>query len=89
MAVLKGVKLDADLQARLETLSHLKDRSTHWMMCAAIKSYVEREELYEREKQEDMDRWERYRLTGEAAPHEAALVRLGKLLDGDARPYPA
>jgi predicted transcriptional regulator len=40
-------------------------------MKAAIEEYVAREEQYEREKTEDMERWQRHKLTGEAVPHEA------------------
>jgi len=41
-------------------------------MCRAIESYLDREEKYEQEKQENMDRWEHYQLTGVAVPHEQA-----------------
>jgi predicted transcriptional regulator len=40
-------------------------------MKAAIEEYVAREEAYEREKREDQERWERYRVTGHAVPQEA------------------
>lgn len=66
-----GVKLDEALHARLKALSTLKDRSPHWLMKAAIEEYVAREEQYEREKVEDMERWQRYKLTGKAIPQAA------------------
>lgn len=65
-----GVKLDETLHARLKALSSIKERTPHWLMKAAIEEYVEREETYEREKREDMERWRRYKLTGQAIPHE-------------------
>lgn len=65
-----GVKLDESLHARLKTLSLAKDRTPHWLMKTAIEEYVAREESYEREKREDMERWERYQLTGKAVPHD-------------------
>ncbi|MGD0961669.1 MAG: ribbon-helix-helix protein, CopG family [Methylomonas sp.] len=65
-----GIKLDETLHARLKALSTTKERSPHWLMKAAIEQYVEREELYEREKREDMERWQRYKLTGQAIPNE-------------------
>lgn len=65
-----AVKLDEETKRRLEQLGEVKDRSAHWMMKAAIDQYLEREERYERERQEDMQRWDRYVLTGEAYTHE-------------------
>lgn len=64
-----GVKLDEALHARLRVLSQAKDRTPHWLMKAAIEEYVAREERYEREKREDMERWERFKLSGHAIPH--------------------
>jgi predicted transcriptional regulator len=65
-----GVKLDETLHARLKALGALRERTPHWLMRAAIQEYLEREEAYEREKQEDMERWRRYRATGHAIAHE-------------------
>ncbi|QWF71920.1 hypothetical protein KEF85_05535 [Methylomonas paludis] len=39
-------------------------------MKAAIEQYVDREASYQREKCEDMERWQRYQLTGLAIPNE-------------------
>ncbi len=66
-----GVKLDETLHLRLKALSTAKERTPHWLMRAAIEEYVSREEIYEREKREDMERWQRYKLTSQAIPHEA------------------
>ena len=65
-----GVKLDESLHARLKTLSQAKDRTPHWLMKTAIEEYVARDERHEQEKREDMERWERYTLTGKAVPHQ-------------------
>lgn len=66
-----GIKLDETLHARLKALSSAKERTPHWLMKAAIEQYVDREEAYEREKREDMERWQGYKLTGHAIPNEA------------------
>lgn len=66
-----GVKLDETLHTRLKVLGEVKERAPHWLMKAAIEEYVEREEAYEREKREDMERWQRYKLTGHGVPHSA------------------
>lgn len=65
-----GVKLDQGTRARLKELSHLKDRSTHWMMKKAILEYLEREETREQERIEDQERWAKYQATGHAIPQE-------------------
>ena len=66
-----GIKLDASLHERLKALSQIRDRSPHWLMRTAITEYVEREEAYEREKREDLQRWEHYQTSGNAIPNEA------------------
>ncbi|MEI8186278.1 MAG: ribbon-helix-helix domain-containing protein [Chlorobiaceae bacterium] len=71
MSPTKGVKLYDTTQQRLAALARIRDRSSHWLMCRAIESFLDREEHYEREKREDMERWERYQLTGVAISHEA------------------
>ncbi len=78
----KGVKLDEKTQQRLAALARIRDRSPHWLMCKAIETYLEREEKYEREKREDMERWEHYLLTGEAVSHDKATAWLKNLAQG-------
>jgi len=82
MSQTKGVKLDETTRQRLAALARIRDRSPHWLMCRAIETFLEREEKYEREKREDMERWERYQLTGEAISHEKAAEWIEKLAQG-------
>lgn len=82
MSKTKGVKLDESTRQRLEALARIRDRSPHWLMCRAIETYLDREEKYEQEKREDMERWERYQLTGEAVSHEKAAEWLENLAQG-------
>lgn len=70
MATSQGIKLDDETRARLKALAKKRDRSPHWIMRAAIEDYLDREEAYEREKSEDMARWEHYAATGEAVDGE-------------------
>ncbi|MBN1928038.1 MAG: ribbon-helix-helix protein, CopG family [Chlorobiaceae bacterium] len=78
----KGVKLDDTTNKRLEALARIRDRSPHWLMCRAIETYLDREERYEQEKREDMDRWERYQMTGVAVAHAKAAEWLENLAQG-------
>lgn len=66
--ITQGVKISGETRDRLKALGQHKDRSTHWMMSKAVEQYLEREERYEHEKHEDMQRWENYALSGEHIP---------------------
>ena len=88
MTATTGIKLDNETRQRLESLAELRDRSPHWLMCTAIKLYLEREEQYEREKKEDMQRWHEYQLTGQAIAHDKAAQWLTKLAEGKTAPCP-
>ena len=57
-------------------------------MCTAIEIFLEREENYEQEKREDMDRWDRYQLTGEAIAHQEAVAWLENLAQRTVTPCP-
>ena len=59
-----GLKLDDETRARLGALAKVKDRSSHWLMKRAVMDYLDREERYESEKQEDLARWREYEQTG-------------------------
>ena len=84
----RGIKLDARTHERLQALGQKRDRSPHYLMKAAIESYLDREEAYEREKQEDQERYEQYLLTGEAVSQEKATAWLESLATGNAEPRP-
>ena len=76
-----GVKLDPDTRNRLRQLGYAKDRSTHWMMKEAIAHYLDIEERYEQEKEEDNARWQRYVDTGQAIRQEAVKKRIDELVE--------
>lgn len=71
-----GVKLDEGLHQRLKVLGNLKARTPHFLMKTAIEEYIQREEQYEREKEEDRKRWNNYQLTGKAVAHQEVKIWL-------------
>lgn len=79
MKVTMGVKLEDETRNRLKALGKRKERSPHWLMLRAILEYLDREEAYESEKQEDFQRWQRYLDTGDAISHEKVKPRLNDL----------
>lgn len=46
-------------------------------MMKAMAEYSKLEEIFRCEKSEDMERWQHYKLTGYAVPHEAVDAWLG------------
>ena len=88
MATVAGIKLGDGVRERLKVLGEIRMRSPHWLMRAAIEDYLEREEAFEREKREDMERWETYQATGIAVTHDKAARWLRDLVDGKAKPCP-
>jgi predicted transcriptional regulator len=79
MATTQGIKLDDKTRNRLKALAEKRNRSPHWIMKTAIEGYLEREENYEREKSEDMERWEQYQLMGKSVDQESVEKLLDKL----------
>ena len=74
-----GVKLDEGIKQRLKTLGKTRKRTPHWLMKSAIAEYLEREEKIEAQKQEDMERWREYKLTGESLSNQAMMTWLDDL----------
>lgn len=58
------VKLNDDLKNRIQHLADLQHRSAHWLMCEAIRQYVERQEAQESFKQEAISSWKAFQETG-------------------------
>lgn len=88
MASTQGIKLDDETLARLRALAEKKNRSNHWLMRTAIEKYLDTEERYEREKSEDMARWERYVVTGKAVTDEKARAWIEDLARNKQAPWP-
>jgi len=76
-----GVKLDEKTRDRLKSLGQLKERSPHWLMKAAIREYLDREETLEREKQADRERWDRYVRTGAFIDNDSMMNWLDGLAE--------
>ena len=70
MSTTHGIKLDDDTRNRLKALGEKRDRSPHWLMKAAIEDYLRREERYEKEKAEDLARYEQYQVSGKVVSEE-------------------
>jgi len=58
-----SIKIDDVLKNRVRQLADIKNRSAHWIMCEAIREYIEREEKKENFKQEALASWKAYQET--------------------------
>jgi predicted transcriptional regulator len=88
MTETQGIKLDDQIRTRLKRLGEQRDRSPHWLMRTAIVEYLDREERYEQERQEDLARWEQYQLTGKAVSHKTVAKWLNETAKGKVRSCP-
>jgi predicted transcriptional regulator len=83
-----GIKVEKAVRDRLKKLGKLKDRSPHWLAKQAVEEYLEREENWEREKQEDHRRWARYLDTGESYSRAQVSGWMKRLRDGKRERWP-
>lgn len=60
-----SLKLDDQLKTRVQNIAHLHNRSSHWVMCEAIRKYIEKEEAQESFKQEALSSWAHFKETGQ------------------------
>lgn len=87
MATTQGIKLDDDTRKRIKILANKRQRSSHWLMKTAIEDYLQREEEFEKEKEEDNARWEHYLMTGKAIDHDKVETWLKDLSQGKPRKW--
>lgn len=64
-----SVKLDDDLRERIQSLAESKQRSAHWIMREAIRTYVEKEEVQQNLNQASEEAMEHYSKTGLHVTH--------------------
>jgi predicted transcriptional regulator len=83
-----GIKLDSDIKSRLKELGDKMDRSPHWLMKQAIEQYVEAQERYWQQREEDEQRWQNYLLTGDAVSQEDAFAWLDSIGEAEEKPCP-
>ena len=68
-----GVRLDEQLENRLNALAKKSQRSKSFIAKEALVRYIEAEELKQRENELTVARWEEYQETGETISHESMV----------------
>ncbi|MDP1659100.1 MAG: CopG family transcriptional regulator [Methylotenera sp.] len=82
-----AIKLDQNTRERLKRLGEARDRSPHWLMLEAVKSYVDREERREAFRQDAINAWEQYQKDGLHVTGDDVNNWLDQLANGiDAEP---
>ena len=79
MATTQGIRLNSEIQRRLKWLAEKKDRSMNYLISEAIGRYLDNEERFELEKQEDQKRLQHYLDTGEHISQEQMKARFKAL----------
>ncbi len=87
MSTTLGIKVDDATRERLNSLAEALERTPHWILKTALREYIDREERRERERKDDLARWERFALTGEAIDHAQARGWLERLSHGERTPW--
>jgi predicted transcriptional regulator len=77
-----AVKIDQNLKNRMKSLAEIQHRSPHWIMCEAIRQYVDREEKREKYRQDGIRAWNEYQTTGLHVTMDEADQWLAKLEAG-------
>ena len=76
----QGIRLEKDVQERLKWLATRKDRSMNYLIKEAVGRYLQDEERFEREKEEDQQRLQNFLDTGEHVSHAQMKRKLNRLL---------
>jgi predicted transcriptional regulator len=77
-----SLKLDAELNARIQQLAEARRRSPLWIMSEAVEQYIDREEQREQLRKNALATWSHYQTTGLHATAEEADEWLAKLEAG-------
>lgn len=83
-----GVRLDEQLEQRLNALAERTHRSKSYLAKEALRRYIEEEEVKEYEKQEALMRWEHYQETGEVISNDAMMEWLDSWGTDQEKPCP-
>lgn len=83
-----SVKMSPTLRARIQNLAELRKLSAHALMLQALESFVSREEKREKWRQEGIEAWEEYQLTGLHLTNTEVIEWMDKIIQGEKEPMP-
>jgi predicted transcriptional regulator len=82
-----GIKVDSALADRLRAVAEAVDRAPHWVAKRALEQFIDREEQRLALRAEDLERWERYVVTGESVSGDEADAWLRRVAGGEDVPW--
>jgi predicted transcriptional regulator len=74
-----SIIIPKDLEQRLAALADSKHLSLDTLTSEALKTYIQEQELFESEKEEDEARWQRYLRTGDSISRKDMSKKLQSL----------
>ncbi|CAI1770639.1 Uncharacterised protein [Serratia quinivorans] len=77
------IKIDVQLELRVQQIAAARQRSAHWIMREAIREYVEREEKREALRKDALQAWEAYQENGKFLTYADTDNWLAGLEKGD------
>ncbi|WP_431192816.1 CopG family ribbon-helix-helix protein [Tianweitania aestuarii] len=77
------IKIDDELESRVEDLARRQQRSTGWILDQALRQYVDREESRAAFQKDALKAWRDYQATGQHVTQAQADAWLARLEDGD------
>ena len=83
-----GVRLEPELEQRLALLAKKTKRSKSYLAKEALRDYIDRLENQEQRRQETLERWEAYELTGKTVDHDLMTSWLESWGDDKEKPCP-
>lgn len=86
--IMLGVRLDKQLESRLNALAVKTHRSKSFLAKEALTRYVEEEERKQLENELTMSRWEEYQETGETINNEDMMDWLDSWGTDEEKPCP-
>ncbi|MEN8258825.1 MAG: CopG family transcriptional regulator [Thermodesulfobacteriota bacterium] len=82
------VKIDSAMKGRLQALAKAKRRTAHSLLLEAVETFMDREEKREALREQAMQAWQEYELTGLHVTHAEADEWLAKLEKGQVEEPP-
>ena len=83
-----GVRLEPELEQRLNVLAKKSNRSKSYLAKEALRRYIDQLEAQEKRRQETLARWEVYEQTGETIEHDTMVEWLESWGGKEEKPCP-
>jgi predicted transcriptional regulator len=80
-----ALRLNEDIQKRLQLLGKVRDRSPHYLMKEAVERYLTNEEAKEEEKRILQERWETYQLSDVSYTQDQVEAQISEMIAANSK----